>query len=106
SHLCKLSPEPKARVSKARYGLFNFPPVVEILFLFTPAPKMHIPFQAPGRECGIFGAGVKKKHLFLYNEKCEHQYKSKKCVRSSNHVFLENVRMDVCVCIPQYFWNY
>ncbi|OXU19203.1 hypothetical protein TSAR_005889 [Trichomalopsis sarcophagae] len=47
-------------MANTRYGLFNFPPVVGILFFFIPAPKMHIPLQAPGRECGTFGAGAEK----------------------------------------------
>ncbi|OXU30659.1 hypothetical protein TSAR_007303 [Trichomalopsis sarcophagae] len=48
---CKLSTEPKARVANTRYALFNFPPVVRILFFLTPATIMHIPLQAPRREC-------------------------------------------------------
>ncbi|OXU19535.1 hypothetical protein TSAR_012339, partial [Trichomalopsis sarcophagae] len=36
---CKLSPEPKTRVANMRYWLFNFPPVLGILFFFIPAPK-------------------------------------------------------------------
>ena len=54
-NLCKLTPEPKARVANISCGLANFTPVERIRFFFTSRPKMpYFRFEA-GREGGTFG---------------------------------------------------
>ena len=48
--LCKLPPEPKARVANTSCGLANFTPVERILFFLTSKPKMPYFRFGAGRE--------------------------------------------------------
>ena len=67
---CKLSPEPKARVTNMRSEASLFAPMVSIRFFYLVRPKIQDSRSGAGSESGTFAPLGKKHYLKNKNSKC------------------------------------